>query len=187
MNVLKILFISLLVTSCASPVNIDFDKSINFASFSSFTIDKKPVRISADTRINSPFMRKRIVSEIENQFSAKGYEVLSQKSELEIKYYLDIKHEVETQESGGVAFGFGSGGHHSAVGIGFNIPIGETTSIDLLVLTIDILSTQSEKLLWRGSLSSYLYEGATPESNNQLVNRLVSEILNKFPTKLNRN
>lgn len=182
MRIHHILFLSLILTACASPVNIDYDRNVNFSSFTSYSLDKKPVRISTDTRINSPFMRQRVANELMLKFADKGYENLAHKAELKIKYYLDIKQEFETQDSG-VAIGFGSAGHHSAMGIGFNIPIGEAISIDLLVLTIDIISAKTNKLLWRGSLNSPLYEGATPETYNDLVKRLVLEILENFPPK----
>lgn len=183
MRVLNLIFISLFLTACASPVNVDYDKGTNFGSFTSYSIDKKPVRISADTRINSPFMQQRVVSELRKRLTDKGYENLNKKPELKVKYYLDIKHEIETQDSGGLAIGFGTSSHHSAVGIGFNIPVGEATSIDLLVLTIDIVSAKTDKLLWRGSLGYHLYEGATPETYTSLVNGLVAEILENFPPK----
>ncbi|GMR16764.1 MAG: DUF4136 domain-containing protein [Gammaproteobacteria bacterium] len=182
MRVLNLIFISFVLTACASSVNIDYDKSTNFTSFTSFSIDKKPVRTSADTRINSPFMQQRVVNELRQRLTDKGYENLNKKSELKVKYYLDIKHEIETQDSG-VAIGFGTSSYHSAVGLGFNIPIGETTSIDLLVLTIDIVSAKTGKLLWRGSLGYNLYEGATPETYSRLINGLVTEIMENFPPK----
>lgn len=183
MHILNIILISLMLTACAAPVNIDYDKNINFNSFASYSIDKKPVRISTDTRINSPFMQQRVVDELTHRFNEKGYKNLTAKSDFEIKYYLDIKHEVENDDSGGVAIGFGSASHHSAVGFGVNIPFGETISIDLLVLTIDIYSSKTNKLLWRGSLGESLYEGATPETHTNLVKSLVAAILENFPPK----
>ena len=183
MRIFNLIFISLFFTACASPVNVDYDKNINFNSFTSYSITNNPVRTSTDTRINSPFMQQRVVDEIKYRFEEKGYKSSSSKSEINIKYYLDVKREIETFDSGHVAIGFGSISHHSSVGIGLNIPIGETTSIDSLVLTIDIYSTKTDKLLWRGSLGSYLYEGATPETNSNLVKRLVGAILERFPPK----
>ena len=182
MRIFNLIFISLFFTACASPVNVDYDKNINLNSFTSYSITKNPVRTSTDTRINSPFMQQRVIDELKYRFEEKGYKPSPSKSEINIKYYLDVKHEIETLDSG-VAIGFGSISHHSSVGIGLNVPIGETTSIDSLVLTIDIYSTKTNKLVWRGSLGSYLYEGATPETNSNLVKRLVGEILERFPPK----
>lgn len=182
MRLIKIIFVSLMLPACASVVNIDYDRNINFTSLKTYHVEIKPVRISADTRINSPFMQQRIVNELKTILTKKGFKNLKQNAELEIKYYLDIKQEIETQDSA-VSIGFGTSSRHSMLGFGFNIPVGEMSSIDMLVLTIDVVSTKTGKLIWRGSLGYSLYEGATPETYNKLVNELVTAILKNFPPK----
>ena len=182
MRIINIIFISLMLSACASSVNIDYDKNTDFTSLRTYRIDTAPVRVSGDTRINSPFMQQRVESELNTELSKKGFENLKNNAELEIKYYLDIKQEIETQDSA-VSIGFGTSSYHSAIGVGFTVPIGEASSIDILVLTIDVFSTKTNKLIWRGSLGYSLYTGATPETYDSLVNELVVEILKNFPPK----
>lgn len=182
MRILNIIFMVFILSACTSMVNVDYDKATDFTSLKTYRIDKAPVRVSGDTRINSPFMQRRVESALNTELSKRGFESLKNNAELEIKYYLDIKQEFETQDSS-VSFGFGSFGHHSAIGFGFDVPVGEVTSIDNLVLTIDVLSTKNNKLIWRGSLGYSLYEGATPETYDSLVKELVVEILKNFPPK----
>ena len=182
MRILNITLIALILSACSSMVNLDYDKNTNFTSLKTYHINTAPVRISKDTRIDSPFMQQRVENELNTALSIKGYKSLEKNAALEIKYYLDIKQEFETQDSG-VSVGFGSFGRHSAIGFGFDVPIGDVTSIDNLVLTIDVLSTKNNKLIWRGSLAYSLYEGATPEMYDNLVKELVVEILKNFPPK----
>jgi len=182
MRIINIVFISLMLSACASMVNVDYDKNINFTSLKTYSVEEKPVRVSGDTRINSPFMQQRVVNEIKTTLTKRGFENLKQNAELQVKYYLDIKQEIETQDSA-VSIGFGTSSYHSAVGFGFTVPIGETSSIDILVLTIDVVSAKTNKLIWRGSLGYSLYAGATPETYDSLVNELVVEILKNFPPK----
>lgn len=182
MQFLNILLISLMLSSCTSMVNVDYDKNTNFASLKTYHINKAPVRVSTDTRVNSPFMRQRVEKELTVELSKKGFNALENNAELEIKYYLDIKQEIETRDSA-VSIGLGSYGSHSAIGFGFNVPLGEASSIDNFILTIDVFSTKNNKLIWRGSLGYSLYEGATPETYDSLVKELVVEILKNFPPK----
>ena len=182
MRILNIIFISLILSACTSMVNFDYDKSTNFTSLKTYRIDTAPVRVTGDTRINSPFMQQRVESELNIALLKKGFKSSNNNAEIEIKYYLDIKQEIETQDSS-VFLGFGSSGYHSAIGLGFNIPVGEVSSIDNLVLTIDVFSTKANKLIWRGSLGYSLYVGATPETYDSLVKELVVEILQNFPPK----
>ncbi len=182
MRVLSILFFFLMLSACASPVNIDYDRSINFASYTTYSLQKKPVRVSADTRVNSSFMQQRVINEVHHAFTKRGFKRVAKNAELTIKYYLDIKQEIEVQDSA-VSIGFGTAGHHSAIGFGFHVPVGEATTIDNLVLTLDVVTTKNNALIWRGSLGYSLYSGATPETYNRLIKDLVTEILENFPPK----
>lgn len=162
--------------------NIDYDRNTDFNVFDSYAIQAEPVRTTDDTRIKTPFMQQRIVNAINISLAKKGLKNLTADSDLQIKYYLDLKQDFEVDGSS-VSFGFGSYGYHSAVGLAFAVPVGETYSVDKLVLTIDMFSTKTKKLLWRGSLAYRLANGATPESNAKMINALVEEILQRFPPK----
>ena len=80
-----------------------------------------------------------------------------------------------------MSIGIGTSSSSTAFGLGFNVPAAETSSFDKLVLTLDVLSAKTNKLIWRGSLASRLFDGSTPETNNKLVTELVTEILKNFP------
>lgn len=175
------IILSLFLSACASMVDVDYDRNINFKSFDSYLVQTKPERVTSDTRINTPFMQQRIVAAINTSLDKKGLTKTNNNS-IVVKYYLDVRQDFETDESA-VYVGLGSYSHHSAVGFGFNFPLGETYSVDKLVLTIDMVSTKTNQLLWRGSLASQLSRATTPESNSKMVNALVDEILENFPPK----
>lgn len=178
-------FIFLLITgsflsACGSLANIDYDSSINFNALKTYSIQLKPVRASSDTRINSPFMQQRVFDSIAFALQKKGFTKKSKNAGLQVKYYLDVQKDFETEESA-ISVGFGSSGYRSAIGFGFTVPVGETYSVDKLVLTIDMVSTKTKKLVWRGSLAYHIASGSTPETNTRMINELVTEILKDFP------
>ena len=183
MRIINIIVLALSLSACTSMVNVDYDKETNFNSYKTFNVNISPVRVSDDTRINSPFMQQRVVSELNKALTNKGFKNINENQDFDVQYYLDIKQDFETQDSGSVSIGMGSFSRHSSVGFGFTIPVGEAYSIDLLVLTVDLLSTKSKKLIWRGSLGYHLYEGATPETYTTLIKDLVTEILKEYPPK----
>jgi len=182
MRFVNLLFVYLFLSACSSTANIDYDKEFNFAQLKSFRIQEKPIRISSDTRVNSSFMQQRVVQEINTSLLEKGFVKTNKSPELEIKYFLDLKRELERYDSG-FSVGFGSFGHRSSIGLGFNFPLDESRSIDNLVLTIDVFSTKSNKLIWRGSATEFLESGSTPETYTTLVRDLVAEVLSEFPPK----
>jgi len=180
MRFVNLVFFYMFLSACSSTANIDYDKGFSFAQLKSFRIQEKPIRISSDTRVNSSFMQQRVVKEINISLLKKGFVKSGKISELEIKYFLDLKKEIERYDSG-LSVGFGSFGHRSSVGLGFNFPLDESRSIDNLVLTIDVYSTKSNKLIWRGSATEFLESGLTPETYTTLVRDLVTEVLSEFP------
>ena len=182
MRLINLSFVYLFLSACSSIANIDYDRSVNFKSFNSYNIQIKPVRVDDDTRINTPFMQQRIVRAIDTALTKKGFANTNKKGDLNVKYYMDIQKDLETDDSA-FYMGFGTSGYHSAMGFGFSIPVGETYSVDKLVITIDMFSMKTGKLVWRGTTAYHLAGGATPESNTQMVNVLVSEILENFPPK----
>ena len=183
MRTIYITVMALMLSACASMVNVDYNKNTNFNKYKTYKIIITPVRVTEDTRIQSPFMQQRVVSELDKALTIKGFKNFKKNQDFDVQYYLDIKKDFETEDSGFVSFGTGNFSHHSSIGFGFTLPIGETNSIDSLVLTIDLVSTKSQELIWRGSLDYQLYEGATPEFYTDLVKNLVTEILKEFPPK----
>lgn len=182
MRLIILVLYTLVLSACSSMVNIDYDRSTNFKSFTTFSIQTKPVSVDDDTRVTTPFMRERIVNSINNELVKKGFKNKDKKGELNVKYHIDVKKDFESEGST-MSIGFGSAGRHSAIGMGFVFPVGETYSVDKFFLTIDIFSTKTEKLVWRGSLAYRLDVGATPETYTRMANELVVEILKEFPPK----
>lgn len=182
MRLISILSAFLFITACTSMANIDYDRNVNFKSFTTFNIQTKPVSIDDDTRVNTSFMQERIINAISNELIKKGFKREEDKADLKVKYHIDVVREFETEEPA-VSIGFGTSSHHSAIGMGFVFPVGETYSIDKLVLTIDLFSAKTNKLIWRGTLGYGLDPGSTPERYTRLANELIAEILKNFPPK----
>ena len=177
-----LLLISLFISACSSMANIDYDKNTDFKVFKSFKVKKESENVSADTRINSQFMQQRVTNLLKENFIQKNYIFSEKNADIEVKYHLQVKTEVEIQDPR-FSIGIGSFSRHSSVGVGFNVPATETNSIDKLVLTIDVYSLKSKQLIWRGILDRVLPYGSTPERYNSMVNELIVEILKDFPPK----
>ena len=172
----------LLLSACATSVNVDYATGTSFAGLKTFQVQAKPEAIPNDPRVNSPFMKQRITKAIGDQLTIKGMSFVKTSPDVIVKYYLGIKQELESDDSG-VSIGFGTSSRHSAIGFVYGFPASEVATIENLNITIDIVNAKSNQLLWRGSLARRLYAGSTPESNTTLINGIVKEILDQFPPK----
>ena len=181
MRYLTLVFLTQFLFGCMSMANIDYDRSVNFRSFKTYQVEKEPLKTGDDTRITTPFMQERIVNAINTELVKKGLAKKDKQASLTVKYQISVAKDVETEGSS-VSFGFGTGSHHSAIGMGFVFPVGETYTVDKMVLTIDMYST-TNKLVWRGSLAYRMDAGSTPDVYTRMVNNLVEDILKDFPPK----
>lgn len=170
----------LLLSACATTTNVDFRQGYDFASIHNIRINDPLPPASSDPRINSPLVDQRIRAEIAGYLTAHGYRVVDSGADARLSYQMTTKAGLESYNSG-VSFGYGSFGRHSAVGIGYGFPGYDVDSYDDAVLTIDFLENGDDSMLWRGSATKRLGDGNTPEKTTELVNRLVTEILDNFP------
>jgi len=171
----------LFLTACATSVNVDYQPGTDFAALKSFRIEGKPLAVPNDPRVNSPFTKDRIIEALKNQLTLKGLAAKKDKPDIVVKYHLGVKQELESDASG-MSFGIGSSSSNSAFGFMFGAG-SDVATIENLTITIDLVKSGTEKLLWRGSFESRLAAGSTPESSNQLIKAMVKEILSKFPPK----
>lgn len=171
-----------LLSACATNVNVDYDQAVNFSQLKTFSVLVRSDTDSKDTRIDSPLMDKRIVAAIETGMKAKEFAKRDSDADIQVKYRVDVKQEIESDASG-ISIGVGSFSRRVGVGIGYNIPAADVQSYDRGVLTIDMISGKTGQLIWRGSSGRRLYDGSTPEASDKLINSIVNEILEEFPPK----
>jgi hypothetical protein len=168
------------LAGCASIANVDYDEKFDFSQLKRFQLQPTPVKSSGDTRIDSPLVEKRITAAIAAELEKKGYQKNEAEADFRVVYQLDVKQEV-SGPSTSLSIGVGTFSRHRSVGMAYGFPAGEVETYDRGILTIDILSAASGELIWRGSSSRRLFDGATPEKSDKQAREIVSEILEQFP------
>ena len=176
------LFITATLSGCSSNVIVDYDKAVNFSALKSYTLLAKSAKSTEDTRLDSPLIDKRIVNAIDRNMLAKSLARKDTGAEMQLTYRIDLKQEIASNGSG-VTMMFGLGGSRSALGLGVAVPSSDVKSHDLGMLTIDVISTKTNQLIWRGSSSRRLYDAGTPDATDKLINDIIKEILDSYPPK----
>jgi PBP1b-binding outer membrane lipoprotein LpoB len=179
---LSVMLMAVALSGCSSNVIVDYDKSVNFSAIKSYSLLPKSTKSTEDTRLDSPLVDKRIINAIEQNMLAKGFSKQQSDTDIQIKYRVDVKQEIVSDDSG-VSMMFGIGGSRSALGLGYSVPSADVKSHDLGVLTIDFISVKTGQLVWRGTSSRRLYDASTPESSEKLINSIVQEILDTYPPR----
>lgn len=176
-----LLLTALLLVACSTTVNVDYDQDYNFTALKTFALQEEPEKIEDDPRLSTPMMQQRLVRAIRAGLQQAGLREV-QPADVRVSYRVDIRQEIESDGSG-VSVGAGTFSRRVGIGFGYGFPVSELESYDRMVLTIDLHSSETDRLLWRGSDSRRLYAGSTPKSSTRLVNELVEAILEKFPPR----
>ncbi|MEZ5541345.1 MAG: DUF4136 domain-containing protein [Pseudomonadota bacterium] len=169
-----------LLGACATTTNVDYRSDYDFSTLHSFRLVPPATPGSSDTRINSPLVEARIAHAIRDHLAAQGYTVTDGDADANLTWQLTTHAGLESADTG-FSVGIGTFSRHSMLGFGYGFPGYDVNSYDEGVLTIDMLRTGDDTLLWRGSDSRRLADGATPDSLTDMINDLVDRILRKFP------
>lgn len=174
------LLAGLLLCSCATHVRVDYDKSTDFSVYTTYTLLPKSEASTADPRLNSPLIDKRIKAALERNLAAKGFVRQPQNQDMEVLYQINLHHEIASDRSA-FTMGLGTGRRGTAFGLGYAVPVTEIESYEKVMLTIDLLAADTGELLWRGTSSRRISEARTPEQVDTFFKNLVREIMEKFP------
>ena len=170
----------LILSGCATHISVDYDKEITFSDYETFAVQGKSEKSTEDARLDSPLIDKRIATALEEKLAAKGFLKKPVHPDFKVTYQINLKQEIATDQNS-FSMGFGTGSRRSAFGLGYSFPVAEVESHELVMLTIDIVSGEKEALIWRGTSTRRMFKAATPEKIDRFFQKLVGEILEKFP------
>lgn len=169
--------IVLVVSGCSSiSVRRDFDAATDFSTFETYAWQHADQPRTGNPRIDDDLLDQRIRDAIDQTLSGKGYVRGNREdADLLVTYHLQYRQRI-TGTSIGFGMGVGTYGNHGSMGY--------TTSIsdyDEGHLTIDLISRDTMKSVWRGVGVRGTYAASSPEKITRIVNQAVGRILSDFP------
>lgn len=150
----------------AQKVNIEFDRSVDFSKFHTFAIRAGNLN-SRNPALNSELVRKQIDEDIIHFLTAKGLEVTTGKSDLNVRYTLGSARRVETEAYPAGWYGWGT----RIV----RVPYAEGT------LVIDLRDPTTRSLVWRSIATE---EQRDPTKLQGKLDNMVKKSFEKYPPKL---
>jgi len=171
-----LLLSSLLLSACATKPKSDYDVGYDFSQLSTF-IELSP------TQTNDPIGSARITDAINGVLTAKGFVRDEEHPSFKVTYAFKVENK---PRDSGVSIGLGTGtwGSNGGISIGTSVgvPIG-SDSAKIQTIQIDVIDTQSNKLIWRGSDKFNFDAGGAEKAED--TKRSVSKILSLFPPQKN--
>jgi Domain of unknown function (DUF4136) len=163
-------------TAAAQDVRYNFDKQANFASFKTY----KWVTIKGATQL-SELADKQVKAAVDAELSKKGLtKSEADTADLYIGYQAGIGTEKE-YTSFDTGWGYGPGWGGGWYGGGGGMTTGQTSTIYVGQLALDMYASSPKNLVWRGNASKTLDPKAKPDKQEKNLNKAVAKLLKNYP------
>jgi len=178
---LFVLLGSLLSASAAfgQDVRYNFDKNTDFSKFKTY----KWVPLKDATKVND-LIDKQIIAAVNSELAAKGLtQVTDDSANLFVGYQAGIGQEKEfTSYSSDWGYGGGwyRGGWYGGGG-GMNTTTGQTSTIYIGQLAVDMYDSANHDLVWRGVASKTIDPKAKPEKQEKNLGKAVTKLMKNYP------
>jgi hypothetical protein len=168
------------VAAFAGNVRTDYDHSVNFAQYHTYSWGKVQTSI--------PFYASRIKQAVDKDLQSKGWQLAESGGSVMI-FATDNVHDhqqLQTMYDGmgggwGAGWGWGGWGWGDGWGPGMGESTTTTTNQHVGDLVIDMFDATSKKLLWRGVATQDLSTNAS--KNTKSLDGDINNMFKKFPPK----
>ena len=186
MKKISFIWVALLLMTVGSAlcqdVRYNYDKGTDFSKFKTY----KWVLIK-DAQMPNEIVDKQIKSTIDSQLLAKGLTAVdTDNADLYLGYQTAVGSEKQfTSFSTGMGPGWGYGGGWYGGGWygggGMSTTTGQTTTIYVGQLVLDMYNPAGKDLVWRGTVSKTLDPKAKPDKQQKNLNKAVAKLLKNYP------
>lgn len=164
-------------TALAQDVRYNFDKQANFASFKTYRwVAIKGAQLSDLTD-------RQVKGAIDIELAKKGLTLIDgdQPADLLIGYQAAIDQE-KSFTSYDTGWGYGPGWYGGGwYGGGGGMTTGQTSTIYIGQLALDVYDSNPRTLVWRGTVSKTLDANAKPDKQQKNLAKSVTKLLKNFP------
>jgi hypothetical protein len=169
-------------TAAAQDVRYNFDKQANFGGFKTY----KWVVIKGATQL-ADLADRQVKEAVDAELAKKGLTKSdSDSADLYIGYQAGIGQEKEyTSFDTGWGYGPGWGGGWYGGG-GGGMTTGQTSTIYIGQLALDMYASSPKSLVWRGAASKTLDPKAKPEKQQKNLQKAVAKLLKNYPPQVKK-
>jgi hypothetical protein len=162
-------------------VRYNFDKNTDFSKFKTY----KWVTLKEASQVND-LLDKQIKAAVDSQLAAKGLtKVDDDSANLYVGYQAGIGQEKQFT-SFSSDWGYGGGWYRGGWygGSGMSTTSGQTSTIYVGQLAVDMYDSANKDLVWRGLASKTINVKAKPDKQEKNLNKAVTKLLKNYPPQV---
>jgi hypothetical protein len=177
-----VLSLPLIAVCCmAQDVRYNFAAAQDFSKFRTY----KWVQIAGSDKLNQ-LAEQQLQAAVDAQLNTKGLSKTDNDSaDLLIGYQAAIGEEKQ-YTSFNNDWGYGAGWYGPYHGMAGGITTGETSTIYIGQISLDMYDPAQKQLVWRGSASKSLNTKAKPEKQKKNLDKAMAKLLKNFPPPLKK-
>jgi uncharacterized protein DUF4136 len=157
------------MSACSSSmqVNTDYDRTANFSALKTYSWRE-------GTKLPNPLMNDRLIAAVDAQLMAKGMQRVDSAGDATVTYHAAASETMDVQT-------FSTGGYYGCWGGCMGTTSTTVRPVTTGTLIVDIVETNSNKMLWRGTGSDTVT--GDPQDSERKINEVVKRMFNNFPPK----
>jgi hypothetical protein len=169
---------------CSSlSVSSDYDPAEDFSRLRTYMWLPGPQPKTGDVRLDNALLDARIRKAVDEQFATQGYEkIKSGQPDFRVGYHLSTEKRLDVRTINDY-YGYGWGYGYGYAPMGYSST--QVSEYDVGTLILDIVDSELDRLVWRGSASGRLRKKSTLEQSEQDARDVAKAILEKFPPQVN--
>src|SRR5262245_2677355 len=169
-------------TAAAQDVRYNFDKQANFASYKTY----RWVVIKGATQLPD-LADRQVKAAVDAELAKKGLnKVDADSADLYIGYQAGVGQEKE-YTSFDTGWGYGPGWYGGGwYGGGGGMTTGQTSTIYIGQIALDVYASGAKSLVWRGNASKTLDPKAKPEKQQKNLEKAVAKLLKNYPPEVKK-
>ena len=173
--------IALILPSCVTPVLVDYDReaALKFGNYKCFVIDVSDEQENSGDIVFSPIANRRFALELEAALKERGYVNDCSKPDFHIRFHT-TKESITQLNFNYPIYALNFHNHHFQPDIGF-FPPPYINQYQECTFLIDIIDSQSEKLVWRGAYTERLKR--KPYKDEE-IRHIIDKILDRFTPEI---
>jgi hypothetical protein len=164
-----------LLTSCSIQTSYDFDRTADFSQYKTFSIYQDGID---QLKLNS-LDKKRIVSNIEQQLTAKGLTMVADKGDLTVNVLASSQKVVNVNRNPywgwGYPWGYGYGWWDGNTSVSEN-RVGK--------LTLHLVDIQKNILVWEGVVQGFNVDNA--RNKDEQIHKAVEKVFYNYPPQVKK-
>ncbi len=160
------------IATAVAGVNFDYDKTVDFSTFKTYSMGQM-------SKLSNPLQQQRLDQILDEQLTAKGLTKMESGGDLLVQVH--AAHQNKTRITGdtmGFAPGWNGWGRYGGFG-GMGNTMINVREITEGQLTIDLIESKENQLVWRAIATDYLSD--KPEKVAKSIQKAVTKAFKHYP------